>query len=154
RVLNVATEGYEAACAALRRVTLQDSPRIEETARAIIADVRARGDAALLELSRRFDAPELTALEVPQSVRDAAEAQVAPDLRAAMQTAAANIAAFHESQRRTSWLEPHPDRITGQLVRPLERVGVYVPGGTANYPSTVLMTAIPARVAGVPEIVL
>jgi histidinol dehydrogenase len=154
RVLNVAVEGYEAACAVLRRVTLQDNPRVEAIVREIIAEVRARGDAALLELSRRFDAPNLTALEVPREVWDAAEAQVAPELRAAIQTAAANIAAFHEKQRRASWLEPLPDRITGQIVRPLDRVGLYVPGGTANYPSTVLMTAIPAKVAGVPEIVL
>src|SRR5262249_16892068 len=106
------------------------------------------------ELSRRFDAPNLTALEVPREAWDAAEAGSAPELRAAIQTAAANIGAFHEKQRRASWLEPQPDKITGQIVRPLDRVGVYVPGGTANYPSTVLMTAIPAKVAGVPEIVL
>lgn len=154
RVLHVATEGYEAACAVLRRDTLQDNPRVEETVRAIVADVRARGDAALLELSRRFDAPDLAALEVPRRVWEAAEANVAPDLRAAVEKAAANIAAFHEKQRRTSWLDAQPGRITGQLVRPLDRAGVYVPGGTAAYPSTVLMTAIPARVAGVREIIL
>ncbi|HZT41410.1 MAG TPA: histidinol dehydrogenase [Chthonomonadaceae bacterium] len=154
RVLHVATEGIEAAHAILRRDTLQDNPRVEAVVREIVADVRARGDAALLELSRRFDAPDLTALEVPRADWEAAERQVAPELRAAVEQAAANIAAFHEKQRRTSWLDAQPERITGQLVRPLDRVGVYVPGGTAAYPSTVLMTAIPARVAGVPEILL
>ncbi len=144
----------EAARAVLRRDTLQDNPRVEAIVREIIADVKARGDAALIELSRRFDAPDLDALEVPESAWDAAEAQIAPELRAAVEKSAANIAAFHERQRKISWLEAQPGRITGQLVRPLDRVGVYVPGGTAAYPSTVLMVAIPARVAGVPEIVV
>ncbi len=154
RVIHVASQGYETACAALRRSTLQDNPRVEEIVREIIADVRARGDAALRELSRRFDAPDLTTLEVPPDAWDAAEARLDPDIRAAVDRSAANIAAFHAQQRKTSWLDAQPDRITGQLVRPLERVGIYVPGGTAAYPSTVLMTAIPARTAGVPEIVL
>ncbi len=154
RVLHVATEGYEAACAVLRRTTLQDNPRVEAIVREIIADVKARGDAALLELSRRFDAPELETLEVPRADWDAAEARITPELRAAVEKAAANIAAFHAKQRRTSWLDAQPGQISGQLVRPLDRVGLYVPGGTAAYPSTVLMTAIPAQVAGVPEIVL
>jgi histidinol dehydrogenase len=152
--LHVATDGIEAARAVLRRDTLQDNPRVEAIVREIIADVRARGDAALLELSRRFDAPDLDALEVPRDAWDAAEAQIAPELRAAVEQSAANITAFHERQRKTSWLDAQPDRITGQLVRPLDRVGVYVPGGTAAYPSTVLMVAIPARVAGVPEIII
>jgi histidinol dehydrogenase len=154
RVLNVAAEGYTAACAALRRTTLQDNPRVEAIVRDIIADVRARGDAALLELSRRFDAPSLTTLEVPRTAWDEAEAQIPPTLRAAVEQSAARIAAFHEKQRRTSWLDAQPGQITGQLVRPLDRVGVYVPGGTAAYPSSVLMTAIPAKVAGVSEILL
>jgi histidinol dehydrogenase len=154
RVLHVAQEGIEAARAALRRETLQENPRAETIVREIIADVKARGDAALLELSRRFDAPNLTTLEVPRAAWDAAEHQVAPELRAAVEKAAANIATFHEKQRKTSWLDAQPGQITGQLIRPLDRVGVYVPGGTAAYPSTVLMTVIPARMAGVPEIVL
>lgn len=154
RVLHVATEGVTAARALLRRDTLQDNPRVEEIVRSIIADVRARGDAALLELSRRFDAPDLTTLEVSQTVWDAAEDAVTPELKSAVETAAANIRTFHEKQRRTSWLDPQPDRLTGQIVRPLDRVGVYIPGGTASYPSSVLMTAIPAKVAGVEEVIL
>ena len=154
RVISIATEGYEAASAALKRTTLQDNPRVEAIVREIIGDVRARGDAALLELSRRFDCPDLERLEVPGSEWQAAEASLPLEQRSAVAEAAANITQFHEKQRRTSWLDAQPDRITGQLVRPLERVGVYVPGGTAAYPSTLLMTAIPARVAGVPEIVL
>jgi len=154
RIISVGTEGYEAAAAALKRTTLQDNPRAEAIVRDIIAEVRARGDAALLELSRRFDCPDLDRLEVPASEWRDAEAELPREQRYAVVEAAANITAFHEKQRRNSWLDAQPDKITGQLVRPLERVGVYVPGGTAAYPSTVLMTAIPARVAGVSEIIL
>jgi histidinol dehydrogenase len=154
RLISVAAEGYQAACAALRRTTLQDNPPVEAVVRDIIADVRARGDAALLELSRRFDCPDLDRLEVPASEWRDAEAALPQEQRFAVVEAAANITQFHEKQRRTSWLDAQPDKITGQLLRPLDRVGVYVPGGTAAYPSTVLMTAIPARVAGVPEIIL
>jgi histidinol dehydrogenase len=154
RVISVANEGFDVACAALRRTTLQDNPRAEAIVREIIADVRARGDAALLELSRRFDCPDLDTLEVPVSEWRDAEADLPQEQRYAVVEAAANITHFHEKQRRTSWLDAQPEKITGQLIRPLDRVGVYVPGGTAAYPSTVLMTAIPARVAGVSEIVL
>jgi histidinol dehydrogenase len=154
RVLHVSVDGYEAACAGLRRTTLQDNPRVEGIVRDIIADVRARGDEALLELGRRFDCSELQSLEVARSEWDAAEAQIGPELREAVLKSAANITAFHEKQRRTSWLDAQPDHITGQILRPLERVGVYVPGGKAAYPSSLLMTAIPARVAGVREVML
>lgn len=154
RVLHIADEGYAAACEAVRRTTLQDNPRVEAIVRDIIADVRARGDAALLELSRRFDAPELSLLEVPQAELLEAERHITPKLYDAVVTAAENIEAFHVKQLKTSWMDAQPDKITGQIVRPLDRVGVYAPGGTAAYPSTVLMTAIPARVAGVREIVL
>lgn len=154
RVLHVASEGYPAACALLHRQTLQDNPRVEEIVREIIADVQARGDEALLELSRRFDSPHLTTLEAPRETWDAIKGRIPLELRQAIETAAANITSFHEKQRKTSWLDAQPDHIVGQLVRPLDRVGVYVPGGTAAYPSTVLMAAIPAKVAGVPEIIL
>jgi histidinol dehydrogenase len=154
RLLHVAEIGYEAACGLLRRDTLQDNPQVEAIVSEIIADTRERGDAALLELSRRFDAPTLTTLEVPSGAFDAAEEQLPAPQKAVIGQAAANIAAFHEKQRRSSWLDAQPDRITGQLVRPLHRVGLYVPGGTAAYPSTVLMIAIPAKVAGVSEVIL
>lgn len=154
RILHVAQEGYVAACAAVRRMNLQDNPQVEAVVREIIADVRARGDAALLELSRRFDAPDLTALEVPRTLWSEAEAQIPVALREAVHTAAENITRFHEKQKRSGWFDTRSGCIVGQMVRPLDRVGVYAPGGTAVYPSTVLMTAIPARVAGVPEIVL
>ncbi len=154
RIISVAKEGFKTAAAALRRTTLQDNPRAEAIVRDIIAEVRARGDAALLDLSRRFDCPDLDRLEVPASEWRDAEADLPQEQRFAVVEAAANITDFHEKQRRNSWMDAQPDKITGQLIRPLERVGVYVPGGTAAYPSTVLMTAIPARVAGVSEIIL
>lgn len=154
RTLYVARDGYAAACAALRRMTLQNNPRIEAIVRDILADVQLRGDEALLELGRKFDAPELAALEVPRSEWDAAGEQVSAELRATIEKSALSITAFHEKQRRPSWLDPQPGRITGQMLRPLDKVGVYVPGGTASYPSSVLMAAIPARVAGVPDITI
>lgn len=154
RRIDVRQEGYTAACAIMRRETLQDNPRAEAIVRAIIADVRERGDAALLELSRKFDYADMTTLEVSQEEIDVAESELSEDLKAAIRLSAQNIRAFHERQRKTSWLEAEGDKITGQIVRPLARVGVYVPGGTAAYPSSVLMTVIPAKVAGVPEVIL
>jgi histidinol dehydrogenase len=127
---------------------------VEEIVRGIIADVQARGDSALLELSRRFDYAEMTTLEVSAEEWAGAAEQISPEMKRVVQEAAQNIRAFHERQKKGSWLEAEPEKITGQLVRPLARVGVYVPGGTAAYPSSVLMTAIPAKVAGVEEVIL
>ncbi len=129
-----------------------DEPRA--TVREIIAEVRERGDKALRQLTARFDEVELDALEVPPGVLDAAVASLAPELREAMEAAAEGIETFHRHQVRP------PERIErdGLTIvasqRPVRRAGLYVPGGRAEYPSTVLMTAVPARVAGVGEIVL
>ena len=154
RIIDVAAEGYEAAASALRRAPLGDDARLEETVHCIIADVRERGDAALLEMGRRFDCPSLDGLEVTPEEWDSAHDQVEPALKRAVESAAANIVAFHEKQRRTSWMDAHAGRVTGQLIRPLDTVGLYAPGGLAVYPSSVLMCALPARVAGVPHLVL
>lgn len=153
-MIDVGREGYTTACALLKRETLQDNPQVESVVREIIESVRQRGDAALLELSRRFDYADMTTLEVAQEEWDSAEAQVSGEMRLVVQRSADNIRSFHERQRKTSWLEAEPEKITGQLLRPLSRVGIYVPGGTATYPSSVLMTTIPAKVAGVPEVIL
>jgi len=154
RIIQVAEEGYEAAAAALRRTTLQENPEAEAVVRQIVADVQARGDAALIELGRRFDSPTLEALEVSTEEWNAACAQVDAAARHVVEAAAANITAFHERQKRSSWLDAKDGVVTGQIVRPLERVGLYIPGGTAVYPSSVLMAALPARAAGVPELVM
>ena len=154
RTIIVASDGIEAARSAMARTTLQDNPEVESIVRSIIADVRARGDVALLELGRRFDSPHLQTIGVENSALSAAFSSIDPSVRGTLERSAANIRAFHEKQKRTSWWDAEPDRITGQLIRPLDCIGIYVPGGTAAYPSSVLMTAIPARVAGVRTIVL
>ncbi len=124
---------------------------------AILARVREKGDRALFELTRKFDRLTLDASTVEMTPKqiDQAEAAADPKALAALQTAADRIRAFHERQREESWTVTDDDGvILGQIVRPLNRVGIYVPGGKAAYPSSVLMNAIPARVAGVREILM
>ncbi len=128
---------------------------VEEVVDAIIADVRARGDAALRDYARRFDGARLEELEVSAQEMDQALADADPYFLDTLRMAAANIEAFHRRQLRDSFVMTEQDGvILGQKYTPVERAGVYVPGGTAAYPSTVLMDVIPARVAGVPEIVM
>jgi histidinol dehydrogenase len=127
----------------------------EEVVRRIIDDVRARGDAALRHYTLAFDRAEVTELEVPEAQIDAAVTRVGDSVMDALRIAAQRIRAFHEHARRKSWLQHTPSGgALGQLIRPLERVAVYAPGGRAPYPSSVLMAAIPARVAEVKEVVL
>jgi histidinol dehydrogenase len=128
----------------------------EDTVREILADVRVRGDDAVLARTRQFDCAHATLLRVPAAATDAAVARIQEtDLWPALSTAAQRIRDFHERQCRQSWFMPGAQgEILGQLIRPLERVGLYVPGGQAAYPSTVLMIGIPATVAGVGTIAL
>jgi histidinol dehydrogenase len=126
----------------------------EEVVARILADVRDEGDAALLRYAIAFGGKEPASLEVPRTDWQRALRGLDPDLQASLRLAAEQIAAFHRKQVRTSWLDYSDEGALGQVVRPLERVGVYTPGGLAAYPSSLLMTAIPARVAGVEEIVL
>jgi histidinol dehydrogenase len=130
---------------------------IDDTVKAIIADVRQRGDAALFELTARFDRVELTpqTIEVSRTDIAAARRAISPRALAALELAAQRIAAYHEKQKQQTWLSTEePDVLLGQMVTPLERVGIYVPGGKAAYPSSVLMNAVPARVAGVRELIM
>ena len=128
---------------------------VEEVVDAIIADVRARGDAALRDYALRFDGARLEELEVSAQEMDQALADADPYFLDTLRMAAANIEAFHRRQFRDNFVMTEQDGvILGQKYTPVERAGVYVPGGTAAYPSTVLMDVIPARVAGVPEIVM
>lgn len=154
RTIDVVRDGRAAAEAALRRPSPHENAEVEQVARGILEDVRARGEAALLELGRRFDSPVLDRIEVSSEEWDAASDSVEAPLREAVAVAAERIRAFHEAQRRTSWQMESGGVLAGQLLRPLDRVGLYVPGGTAVYPSSVLMCALPARVAGVPEIIM
>lgn len=121
----------------------------------IVADVRARGDAALLEYTERFDHAVLRSLHVSKEEFDEAIALVDPRMQAVLKKAAASIRAFHNEQRRSGFiLNDRKGVVMGQKVLPLERVGIYVPGGTATYPSTVLMDSIPAKIAGVKELMI
>lgn len=120
----------------------------------ILADVRLEGDEAILRYSRALDGGAPAHLEVPKAEWRSAFDALEPSLQDALRLSAAQIAAFHEKQRRTSWIDYSDEGALGQIVRPLERIGVYAPGGTAVYPSSLLMTAVPARVAGVDEIIV
>lgn len=141
----------------LKRENDYGTPEQNEVVKAIVADIRAEGDAALLRHTEELDRVRLTAdqLRVTDEELKAAYEQVEPSFVTAIQYAANNIRAFHLKQKRNSWMDLQPDgSILGQIIRPLKRVGVYVPGGKAAYPSSVLMNVIPAQVAGVPEIVM
>lgn len=133
------------------------TPEQNETVRRIIGDVAANGDEALLRYTAEHDKMTLTAAELRVTEEELQEAYRSVDesVLQAIRLAAANIRAYHEKQKRNSWMDLQEDgTILGQIVRPLKRVGLYVPGGTAAYPSSVLMNVIPAQVAGVKEIVI
>ena len=147
--------GSREAAALLDRTTRM-AAGVDDAVAAILADVRARRDAAVAEYTRRFDRREPVAgsYELSRERWDARAAAVAPELRSALELAAQRIRAFHERQREPD-VDMTLDGVRPELrVTPLARVGLYVPGGTARYPSSVLMTAIPAKVAGVPELVM
>jgi histidinol dehydrogenase len=148
----------EALPAAVRegiRATFGEDLGAEEVVRRVLDDVRTRGDAALRHFTEAFDHARVRELRVTEAQIDAAVQRVGDQVMAALETAAQRIRAFHEHARRRSWLEHTPaGGALGQLIRPLERVAVYAPGGRAPYPSSVLMAAIPARVADVKEVVL
>ena len=121
----------------------------------IIAEVRKNGDAALRRYAREFDRADLDELEVPQERTDAALANLEPTLREAMEEAAENIRAFHRRQVQNGFvIADKPGVVLGQKVTPIEKVGVYIPGGTAPLFSTVLMDCVPAKIAGCPEIII
>lgn len=141
----------------LKREVEYGTPEQNESALRIVADVKAEGDAALLRYTEQHDRVKLDAasLRVTQEEIQAAYELVDADFLTAIREAAVNVRVFHEKQMRTSWMDLQQDgTLLGQIMRPLKRVGVYVPGGKAAYPSSVLMNVIPAQVAGVPEIVM
>ncbi len=132
-----------------------DDRKIEEVARSILDDVRNRGDRALIDLTKKYDGADLSpaALRVSEAEFEQAWRQVDPAIRGALQRAAENIRRFHERAIPESWLAWEDGGvILGERFEPVRRVGIYVPGGRAAYPSTLLMCAVPARVAGVEEI--
>lgn len=135
----------------------EDYRDYEDQVRQILIDVKENGDSAVFDYTKRFDQSEIdeTNFKVtPEEITSAYE-KVDDKFLEALRVAAQKIAIFHKKQLRNSWLEPESDgTILGQLIKPLKRVGIYVPGGTASYPSSVLMNAIPAAVAGVKEIIM
>lgn len=144
---------------ARRRISHQDSSvlGLEQTVREIIDKVRDEGDKALLEFTAELDGADLSesGLRVGEEEIEQAYSQVDKEFLSAVSQAKENIQAFHMKQKPRDWFtQDTKGSIVGQVYRPLERVGIYVPGGTANYPSSVLMTSVPARVAGVAELVM
>jgi histidinol dehydrogenase len=137
------------------RATFGQELSAEEVVRRVLDDVRTGGDQAVRHFTRAFDHADVAELRVSDAQIEAAVARVGPAVMVALETAAERVRVFHELSRRRSWLEHTPSGgALGQLIRPLERVAVYAPGGRAAYPSSVLMAAVPARVAGVGEIIL
>lgn len=152
-MIRILTDGVDPKSAILARVS--EISAVEGAVRSIIQAVCEEGDAALFAFAERFDGAKLTALEVSREEIDAAYAAADPAFLAILQKAAENIRAFHQNQVRTGFQVSNQNGVVmGQKIIPMERVGLYVPGGTASYPSTVLMNAIPAKLAGVNELIL
>ncbi|MBT5622047.1 MAG: histidinol dehydrogenase, partial [Acidiferrobacteraceae bacterium] len=158
RILDANTPGFDAALEALLDRAQSFDASVDEAVRDIISSVRHEGDQALLTLTERFDALKLDSaeqLEIPSDQWRLASESLDPELRAALETAAERIREFHEHQRESSWQFEQADGTRlGQQITALDRVGLYVPGGKAAYPSSVLMNAIPAQVAGVGELIM
>ncbi len=131
---------------------------VNERVLEIIKAVRERGDAALVELTQRFDGLQVASMAdliLPRARLEQALERITPEQREALEIAAERVRSYHERQKQDSWTYTEADgTVLGQKVTPLDRAGLYVPGGKASYPSSVLMNAIPAKVAGVPEVVM
>jgi histidinol dehydrogenase len=156
--LNTQDAGFDAELKALLAFETAQDDNIDQVVANILKDVKARGDAAVLEYTNRFDktnASSLAALEIPHAELNAALNSLPAAQREALQAAAERVRSYHEKQVMQSWQYTEADgTLLGQQVTALDRVGLYVPGGKAAYPSSVLMNAIPAKVAGVQELVM
>ena len=134
---------------------VEEKLNVTESVEKIIDNVRKNGDKALFEYSEKFDRARLDSLIVSREEIDSAYASVDPELIRIMEDAKENIYAFHEKQKKTGFIIAENEGIVlGQRVIPIEKVGLYIPGGTASYPSSVLMNAIPAKIAGVSSIAM
>ena len=156
RILRTDDPGFEAAFRAVLEAKREDAPDVEDAVRAILADVRARGDVAVAELTARLDRCEIAGrMRVSEQEIDAAVAAVPAAEREALELAATRIRAYHARQvpRDESWTD-EAGATLGWRWTPVDAAGLYVPGGTASYPSSVLMNAVPARVAGVGRLVM
>jgi histidinol dehydrogenase len=158
RKLDTASPDFEAQLAALLQFDTDDDSAVDQAAAAILADIKQRGDAALLDYTRKFDHLEINAanaLEIPHAELFAALEALPVAQRAALEAAAVRVRTFHAKQLSDSWRYTEADgTVLGQRITPLDRVGLYVPGGKAAYPSSVLMNAIPAKVAGVRQVIM
>jgi histidinol dehydrogenase len=151
RILNWSSLSVEERRQALRRPVQQDAAAVHERVREIISDVRARGDSALLEFTRRFDGVALTSIEVSTAEFAAAETALDTEQRRAIDRAIANVRRFHEAQLGAPLrVETAPGVVCEQQLRPIDAVGLYVPAGVAPLPSAAIMLAVPARIAGCP----
>ena len=158
RRLSSTQPDFDARLAALLAFESAQDPEVDAAVAGILDDVKRRGDAAVIDYTRRFDRLDVESmgdLELsPERLQGALEG-LAVSQRAALEQAAERIRAFHQRQLQDSWSYEEADgTCLGQRVTPLERVGLYVPGGKAAYPSSVLMNGIPAKVAGVEEVVM
>jgi histidinol dehydrogenase len=154
RILEAKDPDYSARLRALANRSAETSPAIEAAAREVIHQVRRRGDAAVRELTEKFEKRGVDALELPRKKWLEEASHVKPGVRVAIERAAARVRKFHEREKYASFEIVEDGVRVGSRVTPLERVGLYVPGGTARYPSTVIMTAVPAKVAGVREVIM
>ena len=158
RRLDSAASNFQAQLDALLAFETAQDDGIDRTVAGILADVKLRGDAAVLDYTNRFDrlqASSASSLELPQAELQAALAGLPAVQRTALEAAAARVRSYHERQPLQGWQYEEADgTLLGQKVTPLDRVGLYVPGGKAAYPSSVLMNAIPAKVAGVRELIM
>lgn len=154
--MKIYKESLDAMLSIVRQYTQQTTDmEIERRVYDIIENVRANGDAALREYSEKFDGVKLDDFKVDQSIIDAAWDNLPEDLKHALLVAKKNITEFHSREIEQGFVDMDtPGIIRGQKVTPLARVGLYVPGGTAAYPSTIMMTALPAKIAGVKEIIM
>ncbi|MBI4203583.1 MAG: histidinol dehydrogenase [Betaproteobacteria bacterium] len=158
RRLDTTQPDFDARLDELLAFEAAQDPQVEATVAAILADVKARGDVAVLEYTHRFDridAQSAAALEIPRTMLERALAGLPPTQREALEAAAQRVRSYHEKQLTQSWRYAEPDGTElGQQITALDRVGIYVPGGKAAYPSSVIMNAVPAKVAGVREIIM
>jgi len=158
KFLDINDKDFDRQFAAILSRGEESGREVEQTVQDIITDVRGRGDAAVLDYTGRFDrldAASVAALEVTADEIDEAFARCSTEDLDALKLAVKRVARFHEKQRAETWLSTEePDVMLGQMISPLSRVGIYVPGGKASYPSSVIMNAVPAKVAGVPEVIM
>ncbi len=154
RIVVRGSEAYESALKSLERRGEQDLAKVEAPVRAILEDVRLRGDVALRELVARFESRTITHVVWDRAAIEKGAEELDPKIHARLLEAADRIRRYHERQRDPGFRYEEDGILLGQRVRPVKAAGVYAPGGKARYPSSVLMSAIPAQVAGVPRIVL